>query len=110
VLSKRFVERHPGEVARIVAHVRSEPGSRASLVALLGAAARHDAKPALDRIRARSLVLAGTRDALAAEESQRWLAVRIGARFESIDAGHDLTLEAPRETADAVLRFLASPQ
>ncbi len=109
VLSKRFRREHPDRVRAIEEHVRSVPTSRAVLLGYLAAAARHDAKPLLPRIRARTLVLAGVRDALASPRSQRWMAEALpNAIYEEIDAGHDLTLERPVETAERVARFLGA--
>lgn len=109
VLSPGFRRTHPEEVARIDRAVRENPADRRALMVLLGAAARHDAKPALARITAPTLVLAGTRDHLAAPSSQRWLADALHARFSTLDSGHDLTLEAPVETASVVTAFLRGP-
>lgn len=107
ILSPRFREANPEAVERYVAIARRHPSTRASLVTALAAAARHDAREELHTISAETLVLIGVRDAIAAPASQRWLASAIPhAKLEEIESGHDLSLEAPIETADAVRRFL----
>ena len=80
--------------------------SRSALLLQLSAAARHNAKGVLDTIKNPTLVLIGNRDVIAAPESQRWLAGALSAKVETLDAGHDLTLERPRETADTIVAFL----
>jgi 3-oxoadipate enol-lactonase len=107
ILSPRFRREHPEEVARFVAIARRHPSSRAAMVTALAAAARHDARDELHRIEADTLVLVGTHDAIASPQSQRWLARALPhGRLELIDSGHDLSLEAPIESARAVLRHL----
>jgi 3-oxoadipate enol-lactonase len=107
ILTAQFVAEHPLEVDRILAIARQHPTSLSSILTLLAAAARHDARTRLSRIAAPTLVLAGTRDQVASPRSQRRLADSIrGARYEGIDAGHDLTLEAPLETAERVLAHI----
>jgi 3-oxoadipate enol-lactonase len=107
ILSPRFHRERPAEVARFVDVARRHPSTRAAMVTALAAAARHDAREELHRICVETLVLIGTRDAIASPRSQRWLASAIpGARFANIDAGHDLSLEAPIESAVAVTEFL----
>lgn len=107
VLSPDFVRARRDEVAGLEALARASAGGRGAIVALAAAAARHDARRALARIDAETLVLGGARDTLAAPASQRWMVQEIArARFETIDCGHDLTLEAPDETAQRVCSFL----
>lgn len=108
ILSPEFRRAHPSEVRRYESLMRRERFSRRSLVVMLGAAARHDGRSALSRIRHEALVLIGERDVIAAPESQRWLASALGARVETLSSGHDLTLERPRETAERVASFLSS--
>jgi pimeloyl-ACP methyl ester carboxylesterase len=105
ILSPEFRAAHPTEVRRLQRIMRRERFSRHSFLMHLGAAAQHDGRGALERIVAPSLVLIGERDQLAKPESQEWLANALHARVETIDAGHDLTLEKPRETADRVRAF-----
>jgi pimeloyl-ACP methyl ester carboxylesterase len=107
VLSPEFRRTHPSEVRRLENLMRRERFSRGAFLAHLGAAARHDGKEAVGRIRAPTLVLIGERDTIAAPRSQEWLASALGAKVERLGAGHDLTLELPRQTADRVRAFLA---
>jgi 3-oxoadipate enol-lactonase len=107
VLSPEFRRAHPSEVRRLERMMRRERFSRRSLLVHLGAGIRHDGRQAIARIRNESLVLIGARDALAASSSQRWLASALRARVETLDSGHDLTLERPRETADVCAQFLS---
>jgi 3-oxoadipate enol-lactonase len=110
IFSTRFREEHPDEVRRLERALHAEPASRVALLEHALAGLLHDATGALDRIVAPSLVLAGEDDLLLGTESVRALARRIPrARFETIaSAGHDLTLERPRETAARVVQFLLS--
>jgi len=106
ILSPEFRRAHASEVRRLEKIMRRERFSRRSFLVHLGAAARHNGKHALASVRNETLVLIGTRDTIAAPDSQRWLASAVGARVETIDAGHDLTLERPIETAERVASFL----
>lgn len=108
VLSRPFRDRHADEVASLEASVRGHPASRRDLALLAGAAARHDARGVLGRIRAPTLVLAGELDHLVGLAAQRALAEAIAdSRFEAIrGAGHALTIERPLAAADRVLAFL----
>lgn len=105
ILSPEFRARHRSEVRRLERVMQRERFSRQTFLIHLAAAAAHDARAALERIRHPSLVLIGTRDDLAKPRSQRWLADALSAKVEELDAGHDLTLELPRETADRVASF-----
>lgn len=108
VLSGEFRRERPGAVAWIEAEVRRRPASRATLLRHVAAAARHDASATLGRITAPTLVLAGGRDRLVGAAAGAALAREIrGARFEVIEeAGHDLCVERPLETAARVLAFV----
>jgi 3-oxoadipate enol-lactonase len=110
VLSDRFRRENPGEVERYAAIAQATPASRVELLRHARAAAMHDARDELHRIRADTLLLYGEDDPLIDRVGRRDLerhlpraAVRHLAR-----AGHDLTLEAPRQTADAVLQLLGA--
>lgn len=107
MLSPEFRARHPAAVRGYERLMAREPMSRATMLLQLSAAARHNAKGALDAIKNPTLVLIGTRDVIAAPESQRWLAAALSARVGTLDAGHDVTLERPRETAERVGAFLS---
>ncbi len=107
VLSQTF-RRNAAETARIEALVRAHPSSRMNLVKLIAAAALHDGRAAVGRVRQPTLVLAGAADTVLAPAVQRALVERIaGAIYEEVpDAGHDLTLEAPALAAARVLAFV----
>lgn len=109
LLSRQFRESHPDELRRIERAFLAERTPRASLVKFALAAALHDARSRLSRIRSKTLVLAGGNDELLGTERPRALAAAIpGATFEIIDdAGHDLTLEQPALTAARLASFLA---
>jgi pimeloyl-ACP methyl ester carboxylesterase len=107
LLSPEFRRSHPADVRRYERAMRRERFSRRSFFIHLGAVARHDGKEALAQIRNPTLVLIGTRDPIASPRSQEWLATALGAEVGTLDSGHDLTLERPRETADRVIAFLA---
>jgi 3-oxoadipate enol-lactonase len=104
VLSRGVRERDGGPVAAVEAAAEGEPARRVEVVKLALAAARHDARDALPRVAAPTLVLAGDRDELIGSEPPAALAAAIeGARLEVIaDAGHDVTLERPAAAARAV--------
>jgi pimeloyl-ACP methyl ester carboxylesterase len=67
-------------------------------------------RPAMETIRSLSLptlVIAGKRDQMTAFKAGAALAQEIpGARLVALDAGHSMMSEAPRETLDALKRFL----
>lgn len=72
----------------------------------------HAWKPPLAAIRALripTLVLVGSRDQMTPLKAGRALAAEIpGATLVTLDAGHSMMSEAPRETLDALKRFLGS--
>ena len=109
LLSDAFERAHPDEARRIVDRLAAEPLSRGALAIRAAAAARHDARAALARIAAPTLVLCGTEDPLITPASQRRLLAAIpDATFDVIPgAGHALTLEQPDATADRVLAFVS---
>jgi 3-oxoadipate enol-lactonase/4-carboxymuconolactone decarboxylase len=76
------------------------------------AAASHDVRRELAEITHPTLVLAGSADPLLSPVQACEIATTIpGARLAVIaGAGHDLTLEAPAETAERVLAFLDERQ
>ncbi|MFZ6182807.1 alpha/beta fold hydrolase [Nannocystis pusilla] len=110
VLSRRFRETHPEEVARLEGRLRQESTDRATIARLALAAARHDARRELHRITAPTLVLAGADDPILGVEASRELAAGIvGAEFVVIPVtGHDPTLEQPSAAAMFVARFIAA--
>lgn len=111
ILSKQFQKREPDAVAEIQQLARQRPASHLGLLVTLQAAARHDARDRLHDIVAQTMVLVGEYDPLLTVASQRKLLANIPhATFDLISgAGHDLSLEAPQESAQHVLRFIAGP-
>lgn len=109
VLSRRFEREQPGRLAEIERIVGRAPTAPRDLLRLAAAGALHDARAALPRVRARTLVLAGDEDGLLGPAAVWRLGRALSAiRCETLErAGHDLTLERPQETALRVSRFLA---
>jgi 3-oxoadipate enol-lactonase len=107
VLSRDVRANDPAKVAAVEAVAADDPTDRVEVVKHALAAARHDAREALPRIAARTLVLSGDHDELIGDAPTRELAAAIpGARHEVIaDAGHDMTLEQPEDTARRVADF-----
>lgn len=110
VLSHRFRSEQPERVREIQLAVSAAPSTRESLLRHALSGVLHHPGEGLSRIRARSLVLAGGHDGLLGTHPPRELAAAIrGAQYREIpDSGHDLTLERPEQTAEAVLQFLES--
>jgi 3-oxoadipate enol-lactonase len=108
VLSHPFRARHPERVREIERIVAQTPSSRLGLLRHALAGLMHDPGERIREISAPTLVLAGARDHLLGIEPPRELAAQIsGAKFALIeDAGHDLTLEQPAQTAGALSAFL----
>ncbi|MDB4931886.1 MAG: Beta-ketoadipate enol-lactone hydrolase [Myxococcaceae bacterium] len=108
VLSADLREGRPSRVAAVEAAAATAPADRVEVLKHAVAAARHDASAELHRVVARTLVLAGDRDELIGDAPTAALAAAIpGARLEVVaNAGHDLTLERPAETAAIVADFL----
>jgi 3-oxoadipate enol-lactonase len=86
---------------------RAHPRSKRDLLWLGAAAARHDARHVLAGVTSPTLVLSGGIDPIVPVEVQAELVERVpNARQEIVpDAGHDLALEAPDETAQAIVKF-----
>lgn len=110
ILSPQFRQEHPERVAAILETVRQFPTRRRNLLLLALAAASHDGDRALRGNNVTSLLLLGELDPIAGRVSQSELLRDLpNAALEVIaHAGHDLSLEAPRELADRVTRFLRS--
>lgn len=109
LISPEVRAEEPGRVAAVDVAAEAEPDRRVELWKRVLAAARHDARGALRRITAPTLVLAGARDALLAADAPAALAAGIdGARLAVLDdAGHDVTLERPDEAARHAAEFFA---
>lgn len=107
LISPEVRAEEPARIESVDAAAAEEPARRVELVKHGVAAARHDARAVLDQITTPTLVLAGARDTLLGTDPQRELAEGIaGARLVVVDdAGHDLTLEQPDETARLVAAF-----
>ena len=107
ILSRRFREHHRDEVRRIEREVRAEASTRASLLRRSIAGVLHDARSRVGAIACPTLVLCGRDDALLGTKAPGELSRAIpNATFEILEGvGHDLTLEAPRQTAERVARF-----
>jgi pimeloyl-ACP methyl ester carboxylesterase len=108
VLSEAVREGDPARLAAVEAAAAPAPADRVELLKHAVAAARHDAREALHRVVARTLVLSGDRDELIGSAPTAALAAAIpDARLEVVaGAGPDLTLERPAETAARVADFL----
>lgn len=93
---------------RIDALIHENPTSRANLIKLAAAAALHDARADLHRIKSPTLVLTAKDDPLLDIDSQWALSRRIpNASFDVISpSGHDMSLEQPVATAARVAEFL----
>lgn len=85
---------------------RARPGLQA-----IGLGACHRWQPPMEAIRALrvpTLVVAGRRDQMTPAKAVRALASEIpGARFVTLDSGHSMMSEAPRETLAALRDFLS---
>jgi pimeloyl-ACP methyl ester carboxylesterase len=108
ILSRRFREERAAEVERIDELIRESPTSRANILKLAAAAARHDVRRRLTHIKSETLVLAAKDDPLLDILSQEALAARIpNATFDVISpSGHDMSLEQPVATAARVAQFI----
>jgi 3-oxoadipate enol-lactonase len=108
ILSPEFRSEHPERVAAIEADVRRTPTKRRNLVLLALAAAAHDADRALGGNSTTTLLLNGELDPIAGRVSQSELLRDLpNAALQIVPhAGHDLSLEAPIELADRIIRFL----
>ena len=108
ILSPEFRAAKPARVTVIEAAVRAAPGKRMNLAALALAAARHDAPLDGTTQQMRTLLLFGGKDPLAGAAAKSKLLQGL-PRSELVvldDAGHDLTLERPEETARHITHFL----
>lgn len=109
ILSPAFRAAAPERLRVIEEAVRANPGKRMNLAALALAAARHGAPLDGATQQMRTLLLFGGKDPLAGAAAKSKL-LRGLPRSKLVvleDAGHDLTLEQPEETARHVIDFLA---
>jgi pimeloyl-ACP methyl ester carboxylesterase len=108
VLSAPFRGAHPDEAARIEAAIATRPLTRRAALVTLAAAARHDARRALERIAAPTLVLCGGHDPILTVDSQRALLAPIpDVTFDVVvGSGHAITFEQPRAAAQRIAAFL----
>jgi len=84
--------------------------SREALASIMSAARRDDLWDALRTIQCPTLIVRGTRsNVLSADVAQRMVkALRDGQLLE-LDAGHNVALDHPKELAESVVEFAASP-
>ena len=87
----------PSLEARVEKAIEAHPASRATLVRLGAAAARHDGREPLARYRGPALVLSGALDTILPPPAQADLLEHLAAGRQVIvdGVGHDLGLEAP---------------
>jgi 3-oxoadipate enol-lactonase len=102
-----FQQREPGTVARIRKMLEAAPA--AGYVATCAALRAADFRPAVSRIRSKTLVTSGTHDAATPPADGRWLAEQIaGSQYKEFDAAHLSNIELPQPFSEAVLKFLIS--
>jgi pimeloyl-ACP methyl ester carboxylesterase len=113
VALRRLIENSLGDprselVEEVLAYRRAHPPDTAGWMAQAAAGATHDALDRLEGIRAPTLVVTGTADAVVDPRNSELLAERIpGARLERLDGcGHLLFWERPEEFARIVRGFL----
>ena len=113
VALRRLVENALGDprpelVDEVLAYRRAHPPDTAGWMAQAAAGATHDALDRLASIKAPTLVVTGTADAVVDPRNSELLAERIpGARLERLDGcGHLLFREHPEEFAELVRSFL----
>lgn len=109
ILSAQFQADHPARVAELERLICATPARRRNLAILALAAVRHSAH--LERLPSSLpvLLLFGELDVLAGEEARGELLREVPhAVSETIPAaGHDVSLEQPRDAAERVLAFLS---
>ncbi|HEX4335134.1 MAG TPA: alpha/beta fold hydrolase [Polyangiaceae bacterium] len=110
VLSPEFRRAHPERERSIEAKVRLFPAKRRNLLALAVAAARHSTAPLPLDCTADALLLFGDLDPAAQGKTDEELRKSVPhAIVEHVtDSGHDLSLEQPVATAEAILAFVHS--
>jgi pimeloyl-ACP methyl ester carboxylesterase len=112
VLSRRYRETHPDEVARIQARARARPSSHRGRLTLLAAALLHDVAGEIGAVASETLLVRGGADALVAPDAYDELARLLPRARAAVvpDAGHDVSAEAPETVARLVLAHLQPPR
>lgn len=110
ILSPAYRSEHPREVMRIRKRAADSAASSFGLQSIMAAAALHDVRARLGGIRAKTLVLFGEHDPLLSIETQVQLmrGISDSALHVIPGAGHDISVEAPDETADCVLKHIGA--
>jgi 3-oxoadipate enol-lactonase len=101
----RFHESEPGTVDRFRQIL--EATSAASYVATCAAIRDADLRGEVSKIRAQTLVIAGTQDKATPPEGGRFLNERIaGSKYVELDTAHLSNVELPQRFSEEVLKFL----
>jgi len=102
-----FQQREPATAARIrkILEAMAAEGYASTCAAIRAA----DFRPEVRRIRASTLIVAGTHDPATTPADGQWLAQQIpGAQYKEFNTAHLSNVEAPQAFSDAVLKFLVS--
>jgi 3-oxoadipate enol-lactonase len=100
-----FHEREPGTVDRFRKILEATPPG--SYAATCAAICDTDLRGEVSKIRAQTLVVAGTQDKATPPEGGRYLAERIvGSRYLELDTAHLSNVELPQRFSEEVLKFL----
>ena len=107
--TKGYIEGHPEIILAMIEARRQRPLDPVALEGRLKAATRHDAYDRLAQITRPTLVITGKDDALISWENSRLLAEKIpNAQLVLLEAaGHCFWLEQPKQSSEAMERFLA---
>jgi 3-oxoadipate enol-lactonase len=102
-----FREREPGTVERLRKILEATPAE--GYVATCAAIRDADLRGEVSKIRAKTLVIAGTHDKATPPDGGRYLAEQIvSSRYVELDAAHLSNVELPGRFSEEVLNFLAS--
>ena len=100
-----FHEREPKTVDRLRKILEATPPE--SYVATCAAIRDADLRGEVSKIRAKTLVIAGTQDKATPPEGGQYLAERIaGAKYVELDTAHLSNVESPQRFSEEVLKFL----
>ena len=100
-----FNEREPGTVDRLRKILEATPPG--GYVATCAAIRDADLRGEVSKIRAKTLVIAGTQDRATPPEGGRYLAEQIaGSRYVELDTAHLSNVELPQRFSEEVLKFL----